>query len=119
MLQLSLDNVGELFCFRDRWRRFLDGDRSRGGRSRSFRSGFSRFTQGAEMRPNLVGHFVVKRTGMGLLLKPEYAKILQDEVTLDLQFTRQNVDSYVAHSVFLILSLLPARQRTRGLKSAG
>jgi hypothetical protein len=54
------------------------------------------------MFPNLVGKLVVKRTGMRLLLHPEYGKIIQDEVTLDLQFTRQNVDSYVAHSVFLI-----------------
>jgi hypothetical protein len=55
-----------------------------------------------EMFPNLVGELVVKRTGMRLSLNPEYGKIIQDEVTLDLQFTRQNVDSYVAHSVFLI-----------------
>jgi hypothetical protein len=54
------------------------------------------------MFPNLVGNLVVKRTGMRLLLHPEHGKIIQDEVALDLEFTRQNVDSYVAHSVFLI-----------------
>jgi hypothetical protein len=70
MLQLSLDNVGELPCFRDRRRRFFARDRSGRGRSRSFLSGFSHFTQGAEMFPNLVGKLVVKRTGMRLLLNP-------------------------------------------------
>jgi hypothetical protein len=54
------------------------------------------------MFANLVGDFVVKRTGMRLLLNPEYRKVLQDEVTLDFQLARQNVDSYVAHSVLLI-----------------
>jgi hypothetical protein len=54
------------------------------------------------MFPNFVGKLVVQRAGMRLLFNPEYGKILDDEVTLDLQFTRQNVDSYIAHSVFLI-----------------
>jgi hypothetical protein len=54
------------------------------------------------MFPNLVGKFVVQRAGMRLFLNSEYGKILEDEMTLDLQFTRQNVDSYIAHSVFLI-----------------
>jgi hypothetical protein len=102
MLQLSLDNVGELPGFHDRCRRLLAHDRSQRGRSGSFLSSLSPFTQGTEMPPNLVGKLVVKRTGMRLLPNPECVKILQDEVTLDLQFTRQNVDSYVAHSVFLI-----------------
>jgi hypothetical protein len=102
MLQLGLDNVGEPLCFCHRRRRFFAHDRSGRGRSRSFLSGFFRLTQSAEMFANLVSQFVVQRTGMRLLLNPEYGKILQDEVTLDLQFTRQNVDSYVAHSVFLI-----------------
>jgi hypothetical protein len=103
MLQLSLDNVGELPGFHDRRRRLFAHHRSRRGRrSGSFLSSLSPFTQGTEMPPNLVGELVVKRTGMRLLLNPERVKILQDEVTLDLQFTRQNVDSYVAHSVFLI-----------------
>jgi hypothetical protein len=105
MLQLSLDNVGELLCFHDRRRRFFADDRSRGRRSRSFHSGFSRLTQGAKMFPNLIGQFVVERAGMGFLLNPEYGEVLEDEVTLHLQFARQNVDSYVAHSLFLILSL--------------
>jgi hypothetical protein len=102
MLQLSLDNVGELPGFHGRRRRLFAHDRSRRGRSGSFLSSLSRFTQDMEMFPNLVGKLVVKRTGMGLPLNPEYGKIIQDEVTLDLQLTRQNVDSYVAHSVFLI-----------------
>jgi hypothetical protein len=67
------------------------------------------------MFPNLVGNLVVKRTGMRLLLHPEYGKIIQDEVTLDLEFTRQNVDSYVAHSVFLItLPCFPLVDRRAG-----
>jgi len=101
-VQLGLDNVGELLRFCDRCRRFFTRDRSRRMRSGSFFRGFSRFAQGAEMFSNLVGNCVVKRAGMRLLLDPEYGQILQDEMTLDLQFTRQNVDSYVAHSVFLI-----------------
>jgi hypothetical protein len=115
MLQLSLDNVGELLCFRDCGRRFFAHDRRRQGRSRSDLSSFSRFTQGAEMFPNLVGQFVVQRAGMRLPFNPEDGKILQDEVALDLQFTRQNVDSYVAHSVFLILSL--ASRLSGGVKN--
>jgi hypothetical protein len=102
MLQLSLDDVGEPLRFCNRRRRFFTHGRSRRGRSRSDLCGYSRFTDGAEMFPNLVGKFVVQRTGMRLLLNPEYGKIFQDKVTLDLQFTRQNVDSYIAHSVFLI-----------------
>jgi hypothetical protein len=102
MLQLSLDNVGELPRFCDRRRRLSARDRNRRGRSRSYLSGFTRSTQCAEMFPDLVGQLVVQRTGMRLLLNPEYSKILDDEVTLDLQFTRQNVDSYVTHSLFLI-----------------
>jgi hypothetical protein len=88
MLQLSLDDVGEPRRFCDRHRMFFARDRSRRGRRRRDLSGFSRFAQGAEMLPYLVGKFVVQRTGMRLLLNPEYGKILQDEVTLDLQFTR-------------------------------
>jgi hypothetical protein len=61
------------------------------------------------MRPNLVGDVVVEGTGMRLLLNPQYAKILENQVTLDLQFARQNVDSYVTHSVFLKLSLVSRR----------
>jgi hypothetical protein len=100
MLQLSLDDVGELLRFCDRRRGFFARDRSQRGRSRSFLSGFSPFTQSAKMFPNPVGQLAVKRTGMRLPLNPDLGKILQDEVTLDLQFTRQNVNSYVAHSVF-------------------
>jgi hypothetical protein len=108
MLQLSLDDVGEPFRFCDRHWRLFGRHRSWRGRSRSDLSGYFRFTRGAEMFPNLVGKLVVQRTGMRLLLNPEYGKILQDEVTLDLQFTRQNVDSYIAHSVLLItLPCLP------------
>jgi hypothetical protein len=70
MLQLSLDNVGELLRLCDRHRRFFARDRNRRGRSRNFLSGFSRFTQGAEMCSNLIGNFVVKCTGMRLLLNP-------------------------------------------------
>jgi hypothetical protein len=105
MLQLSLNNVGEPLCFQDHGRSFFGRDRRRRGRSRSFLSGSFRFTQGAEMFPNLVGNYFVQRTGMRLPLNPEYGKILQDEVALDLQFTRQNVDSYIAHSFFSIRSL--------------
>jgi len=109
MLQLSLDNVGELPGFHDRHGRLFAHDRSRRGRSGSFLSSRSPFTQATEMVPNLVGKLVIKRTGMRLLLNPEFAKIIQDEVALDLQLTRQNVDSYVAHSVFLItLPCFPA-----------
>jgi hypothetical protein len=70
MLQLSLDDVGEPLRFCDRRRRFFARDRSRRGRSRSDLRGFSCFTRGAEMLPNLVGKFVVQRTGMRLLLNP-------------------------------------------------
>jgi hypothetical protein len=70
MLQLSLDDVGEPLRFCDRRRRFFARDRSRRGRSRSDLSGFSRFTQGAEIFPNLVGNFVVQRAGMRLPLDP-------------------------------------------------
>jgi hypothetical protein len=70
MLQLSLDDVGEPRRFYDRRRMFFARDRSRRGRSRRDLSGFSRFAQGAEMLPNLVGNFVVQRTGMRLLLNP-------------------------------------------------
>ena len=54
------------------------------------------------MFPNLIRKFVVERTGMRLLLDPEFSEILQDEMALDFQFTRQEVDSYVAHALFLI-----------------
>jgi hypothetical protein len=70
MLQLSLDNVGELPGFHDRHGRLFAHDRSRQGRSRCFLSSLSPFTQDTEMFPNLVGKLVVKRTGMRLLLKP-------------------------------------------------
>jgi hypothetical protein len=70
MLQLSLDNVGELPGFNDRRRRLFAHDRSRRGRSGSFLSSLSRFTQGTEMFPNLISKFVVERTGMRLLLNP-------------------------------------------------
>jgi hypothetical protein len=40
------------------------------------------------MFSNLIGKVVVKRTGMRLLLHPQFGKILEDEVTLDLQLTR-------------------------------
>jgi hypothetical protein len=102
IVQLGLNNVGELLRFRDHRGRFFNRDWNRPRRSRSFRGNFSRFTRGAEMSSNLVGDFVVKRTGMRLFLDPEDVKIFEDEVTFNLQFTRQNVDSYVAHSVFLI-----------------
>jgi hypothetical protein len=110
MLQFSFDDVGELLRFYDHRCRFFARHRRR--RRRRWRrcdlSGFSCFTQGAEMFPNLVGNVVVERTGMRFSLNPECRKILQDEVALDLQFTCQNVDSYVAHSVFLItLPCLP------------
>jgi hypothetical protein len=101
-VQLGLNDVRELLRFRDRrWRFFA---RNGGGRRqrRSFLRSFSRFTQGAEMFPHLIGKFVVKRAGMRLFPHPKLGKILQDKVTFDLQFTRQDVDSYVAHSVFLI-----------------
>jgi hypothetical protein len=70
MLQLSLDNVGELPGFHDRRRRLFAHHRSRRGRSGSFLGSLSRFTQDTEMFPNLVGKLVVKRTGMRLLLNP-------------------------------------------------
>jgi hypothetical protein len=70
MLQLSLDDVGEPLRFCGRRRKLFARDRSQRGRSRSDPSGFSRFTRGAEMFPNLVGQFVVQRTGMRLLLNP-------------------------------------------------
>jgi hypothetical protein len=76
MLQLSLDNVGELLQFCDRCRRFFAGDRGRRRRNRSYLGGFFPSTQSAEMFPNLVGEFVVKRTGVRLLLNPQYGKIL-------------------------------------------
>jgi hypothetical protein len=102
MLQLSLDNVGELPGFHDLRRRLFAHHRGRRRQSRRFLSSLSTFTQDSEMLPNLVGKLVVKRTGMRLPLNPEYGKIIQDEVTLHLQFTCQDVDSYVAHAVFLI-----------------
>jgi hypothetical protein len=70
MLQLSLDNVGELPGFHDRRRRLFAHDRSRRGRSGCFLSSLFPFTQDTEMFPNLVGKLVVKRTGMRLLLNP-------------------------------------------------
>jgi hypothetical protein len=71
MLQLSLDNVGELPGFHDRrGRRLFAHDRSRRGRSGSFLSSLSPFTQDTEMFPNLISKFVVERTGMRLLLNP-------------------------------------------------
>jgi hypothetical protein len=99
-VQLGLNDVGKLLRFGDRRRRFLTCNG--GGRRRSLLRSFSPFTQSAEMFPNLIGEFVVKRAGMRLLPYPKFGKILQDKVTLDLQFTRQDVDSYVAHSVFFI-----------------
>jgi hypothetical protein len=70
MLQLRLDNVGELPGFYTRRRRLFAHDRSRRGRSGRFLSSLSPFTQKTEMFPNLVGKLVVKRTGMRLLLNP-------------------------------------------------
>jgi hypothetical protein len=103
IVQLRLDDVGELlrwFCHGDM--RLFARDRDRRRRSRDWLCGFSRSIYGSEMFPDLIGDIVVKRTGMGLLLNPQYVKVLQDEMTLDLQFTRQNIDSYFTHSVFLI-----------------
>jgi hypothetical protein len=76
MLQLSLDNVGELLRFCDRWRRFFARYQGRRRRNRSYLGGFFRSTQSAEMFPNLVSEFVVKRTGVRLLLNPQFGKIL-------------------------------------------
>jgi hypothetical protein len=70
VLQLSLDDVGEPLRFRDRRRRFFAHDRSRRARGGSDLSGYFRFAQGAEMFPNLIGKFVVQRTGMRLPLNP-------------------------------------------------
>jgi hypothetical protein len=70
MLQLSLDNVGELPRFHHRGSRLFAHHRSRRGRSGSFLGDLFRFTQGAEMLPNLIRKFVVERTGMRLLLNP-------------------------------------------------
>jgi hypothetical protein len=114
-VQLGLDDVRELLRFRDRRRRFFACNGGGRRERRSFLWSFSRFTQGAEMFPNLVGKFVVKRAGMRLFPHPKFGKKLQDKVTLDLQFTRQDVDSYVAHSVFLFtLPCFPPVSRRTG-----
>ena len=111
MVQLGLDNVRELPGFRD-WRgRLFAHHRGRRGRSWCFLSSQSTFIQDTEMLPNLVGKLVVERTRMGLPLNPDYGKIIQDEVTLDLQLTCQNVDPYVAHTFYLIY--LPCFQPVR------
>jgi hypothetical protein len=72
MLQLSFDDVGEPLRFCDHRRRFSAHHRTRRRRRRRRRnlSSFSRFTQGAEMFPNLVGKVVFERTGMRLFLNP-------------------------------------------------
>jgi hypothetical protein len=104
MLQLGLDNVGELLRFCNRRRRLFGHNwsgRSR-KRGRSLLSSFARLTQSAKMFPNLVGQFIVERAGMRLFLNPEYGEVLQDELTLHLQFTRQYVDSYITHSAFSV-----------------
>jgi hypothetical protein len=69
-VQLSLDDVGKLLRFCHGGMRLFARDRDRSRRSRDLLCGFSTFTLSAKMFPNLVGNFVVKRTGMRLLLNP-------------------------------------------------
>jgi hypothetical protein len=70
MLQLSLDDVRELLRLCHRRRRLFDRHGRRRGWSGRDLHGFSCVIQDAEMFPNLVGNFVLERTGMRLLLNP-------------------------------------------------
>jgi hypothetical protein len=65
--------------------------------------GWSRLSGGAEMGPHLVCFVVFKRTGMGFLFSDtNFRQDVKNRLALDLQLSRQIVDSNLTHPPFLL-----------------
>jgi hypothetical protein len=53
------------------------------------------------MRPDFVGEIVIERTRMGPLVRnTDLDQVLQNQITLNFQFTSQFVDPYLPHAKF-------------------
>jgi hypothetical protein len=67
------------------------------------RPGWSSLSSGAEMRPHFICFVVFKRTGMGFLFgDTNFRQDVKNRLALDLQFSRQIVNSNLTHPPFLL-----------------
>jgi hypothetical protein len=103
MLQLSLDDFRQLLQLCHGRGMLFGLDRTFRRWNGSLLGRFAGLTGGAKMFPDPIGKFVVKGAGMRFSLDPDFSKILQDNLALDFQLARQNIDSYIAHTVLVTL----------------